>query len=902
MGKQIKVIFANREEHKNSFNGKGPPNKEGVYSSINKMQRQKDKVEDEFGGDSKRGYLDAASSDEDESRVDALGAFGDNRDSVSRIFYDDEELQRIIDHMKNLTTIGGIENEDWSGETLSIMRDFIELPGEKILSIYFRGNVLKAELNIPSTPVYEMTYFIRKSTEVLQYENFQKAVLFGTNNDKVEGNVQTIVDTLLAPICFRMKEWPDSVKADFCDALHEYLYKVNDLRFKMYSLTMLYLPREGIDMTIEEASTSQDFVQRLEGIVVHWMKQMRLTINDYEQFTSQELLCLIDEYDFWIYRYENLCALNYQLQSPAVDRILNILKTSDSTYFRPFMSLHREINGDIEEAKSNITFLEILRDASAGLNNCYNLEDISKHILRILHLFRFIWLNSPFYNTQERMTHLFILLNNQIILVCHRFLDPRKILMTGSTRWGMKMLERATDVCRYYKKIYVQFVNACDTSTTRPWTLKPENVFRNVDVFLERCRDFYEICRAAIDFARLDETVTIPVPSFGGTQGQDHQKVCMKVENIFRDHLHHLYENSRKMFSVQEVTWHDDMSTFRAKTKDLDIMIQNLMNVTFKGINNVGEAVAYLYGLRMYMNRNSLMTHFNGMITSIWRSFSKESQTIKQELLKETSEYPSSCPYFSGRALNLLFKSKRLKAVKDLLENAEWMGYCTISDEVYHQTDVLLGSINDMIVGIHHQWMDDIDSNPQSGLDRYLMRQNSDKLGTLETNLDYNALNLCYEASIWRYLGFQIPVYVEIIIDKWPILQFVSESVLMLVSTYNKVIEALSSEEKILFKPLLKIQDRELRAGLSKLTWNSEFIDTYIKGCWTHMRKLQNFLDIYKISNRAILNICEEISLMKIVDVKPNYIYTIQEFVNELRTNSIEAISTPPGYFQVTTQ
>lgn len=67
---------------------------------------------------------------------------------------------------------------------------------------------------------------------------------------------------------------------------------------------MLYLPREGIELTIDEACTDKDFIQRLEGIIVNWMKQLRLTIIDYAQFVTRELLCLQDEYDFWIYRCE----------------------------------------------------------------------------------------------------------------------------------------------------------------------------------------------------------------------------------------------------------------------------------------------------------------------------------------------------------------------------------------------------------------------------------------------------------------------------------------------------------------------------------------------------------------------------------------------------------------------
>nr|XP_011312997.1 PREDICTED: uncharacterized protein LOC105272527 [Fopius arisanus] len=137
---------------------------------------------------------------------------GEDTDSLCRIHYDALELQQILDHMKNATIIGGIDNMDWNDETLAIMKEFIEIPTETIITIYFRGNILEAKLNFPATPVYEMTYFIRRSSHVLNSGNFHELIIFGTYNDTVEANVQTLVDILLSPIFFRTMNWPDSSK------------------------------------------------------------------------------------------------------------------------------------------------------------------------------------------------------------------------------------------------------------------------------------------------------------------------------------------------------------------------------------------------------------------------------------------------------------------------------------------------------------------------------------------------------------------------------------------------------------------------------------------------------------------------------------------------------------------
>lgn len=45
---------------------------------------------------------------------------------------------------------------------------------------------------------------------------------------------------------------------------------------------------------------------------------------------------------------------------------------------------------------------------------------------------------------------------------------------------------------------------------------------------------------------------------------------------------------------------------------------------------------------------------------------------------------------------------------------------------------------------------------------------------------------------------------------------------------------ALSDEEKLLFRALIRQLDNKIKPGLTKLTWNSDYIEDYIKDCNTH--------------------------------------------------------------------
>lgn len=175
----------------------------------------------------------------------------------------------------------------------------------------------------------------------------------------------------------------------------------------------------------------------------------------------------------------------------------------------------------------------------------------------------------------------------------------------------------------------------------------------------------------------------------------------------------------------------------------------------------------------------------------MWQILSDDIQGTKQEVLNEGEEYSSITPYYAGRALNLRLKGDRLLLTRKMLEKAEWMPYCSMSEEIYHQEDIVIRSIEDSIKNLYVKWLHEVGDNPRARLDRYLMRRSDSKPGLLECNIDPNILNLCCECFYWISLKFNIPVHIQPIHDNRDTLYFIYESVLAVTLAYNKIIEGL---------------------------------------------------------------------------------------------------------------
>lgn len=92
------------------------------------------------------------------------------------------------------------------------------------------------------------------------------------------------------------------MKADFCSKLDIFLCNLTDLTYKMLGFTVIYVPLESIEFTVEEGIADKELVKRLEGVMAHWTTQIKVALSDQIQAAPHELLCLDDEHDFWIYR------------------------------------------------------------------------------------------------------------------------------------------------------------------------------------------------------------------------------------------------------------------------------------------------------------------------------------------------------------------------------------------------------------------------------------------------------------------------------------------------------------------------------------------------------------------------------------------------------------------------
>ncbi|CAH0554841.1 unnamed protein product [Brassicogethes aeneus] len=523
-----------------------------------------------------------------------------------------------------------------------------------------------AELGMPRCPIFDLFYFLREPGQMFDVKTFFDTINFGLLDDDIQKNILNIVSNVFVPVFMSNTRWADSVKNYAYHNIHMFMSKMTDVHYRKIGLTVLYIPVGSKDISLEKAAQDKELLKRLEAIVVYWTKQVRIGMQEQERSTSEDLLTILDEYDFWKLRYENLLGIQYQLEDPNLKNICSILVMLQSTYIRQFLVLVDEIKSNIEESKSNIDYLTVLIKPVNKLKEHKHPDQIPINLVEILHLIRFIWLQSPYYCTTERITLLCKSLSNQIILQCTTYIDLSVIFDEKKTKKAMKMLEEVIYCLSQYIKAYVLVSESHGQFGDKPWDLSKAPIFNHIDSYMQRCRDLLEICDAMIVFGRYDETEDIPMPQFFGSKGREFDTWAERIEKMFNDVMNEVMRMRDRILNVHAVEWYEDILRFRTKTKDIEVVVENLTNAVFEEVANLEDGILFLACLFNYSKKKTLHMLFEQKTTQIYKMFYKEIQDCKDEIAQDKIFYISLLPHYAGKAITVQMKRKRFIMLREV--------------------------------------------------------------------------------------------------------------------------------------------------------------------------------------------------------------------------------------------
>jgi dynein heavy chain len=90
-------------------------------------------------------------------------------------------------------------------------------------------------------------------------------------------------------------------------------------------------------------------------------------------------------------------------------------------------------------------------------------------------------------------------------------------------------------------------------------------------------------------FARWNDGTQTKMPIIGGQRGPEITRSLLEIEETFNKSLNILIVVEKTILDVKNTSWHEEFSRFRTAVKELEVMVQNLIQSAFDTVRSVDE-------------------------------------------------------------------------------------------------------------------------------------------------------------------------------------------------------------------------------------------------------------------------------------------------------------------------
>ncbi|XP_077169770.1 dynein axonemal heavy chain 2 isoform X1 [Paroedura picta] len=801
-----------------------------------------------------------------------------SQQEVSELPTPAEEETDLKPCIRQRVVLSGLTEDMWTEEHEATMDLFLKDTTQQLLVAYMEDLAgLKVELVMPSQEQQQLTYFIRQPNAEITEETFHKVVQFGSVRRPYIDSLMHLLNTLYLPQLFQKSSWPESIKNEFFSEIYHFMTSLTDTRSKMRGRTVLYIPIEALAIKPEVAVKDKALVQRLEMSMIHWTRQIKEVLRAQEAVESRESSGPLEEIEFWRNRCTDLSEISKQLCKQGVRHIESILILSKSSYVSPFQRLSKQIQDGSEQAQSNLRFLSILKDPFRELSTLRP-KDIPQKLPYLISLVRIVWVNSPYYNSRERITALFRKMSNKIIQMCCKDISLDR-LFEGYIVSSRQTLHGCIACMSSWKECYLYAAHMHNKHSGKGWVLDQTSIFAQVDAFVQRCKDLLEVCDGQQHFARWEDGKQTPLPCFFGQRGPQMARSLLEIEETFQKNLNSLRNVKGGILDVKNTYWHEDFNRFRAGVKDLEVMTQNLMSSAFETVKDVERGVEIQDVFHHLSSREAIKRTFDKKTVDIYMLFNRELSLVNKELSKKNPFLPPHMCHYSGLAHWMRGLRRRIDKPLKCLSSAHFIPHIGTGEESFQTYQLLVQAMDEIERKTFQEWTQTLDKDCLKRLDTPLLVLSTEKLGMLDINFDKHMLKLFVEIHYWDRLLFEIPHYVVELYDRREDLRNLRENLLLVTRDYNRIISMLSPEERGLFRERIRYLDRKIQPGLKKLHWSLKGASTvFITECRLHASKVQNIVNEYKASTLAIARRAQQMSEALLVRITGKRVYNDLEF------------------------
>ena len=386
-------------------------------------------------------------------------------------------------------------------------------------------------------------------------------------------------------------------------------------------------------------------------------------------------------------------------------------------------------------------------------------QEIPAVLPDILNRVRVIGTVSRHYRSSERLTGLLRKISNEIINRCCAKISVDDVF-DGDVLAVMDTLNESIDCGLQWKVIYqrvcrvkgdvVVCVCACVGSPSltpsppllfvfqkvaemtrnpapgairrRPWDFDEAAIFAQIEAFVERCRNLLEVCEGQVQFARKSVPgnggAKANLPAFGGSRGPEIAKSLLGIEETFELHMERLRPLKDEILDVQVTRWHDANNAFKNGMRDLEVMMQNVINAAFDGVKSITVAAELLEAFSHLAKRPNIQRAVDKRAAAVYAMFKAAMDSTKAYFEAHRLDPPLGLdePKYAGSALWAKGLQADVERDWQQLEACHFITPCKEQAAALETYEDLMSVFEEHIRKKYSEWMTELSGTDQGAL------------------------------------------------------------------------------------------------------------------------------------------------------------------------------------------
>ncbi|XP_063254253.1 dynein axonemal heavy chain 5-like isoform X3 [Prinia subflava] len=739
-------------------------------------------------------------------------------------------------------------------------------------------------------------FFLRTSDEVISASNVSQEVNFGmfdcTNGNILQG-LEFFLSQIMIPALKSQQDW-GAVKEGLKNSqIQEFLYAVDKFVSTLSSSRQniedkIQLTKVDIDIYVRNlqnpsdyitAGTNTELTEKLEEVVMIWTKQIRQILVESEQIRREaDDVGPSAELEHWKSRMSSFNSLLDEIKSSRVKKIISILQAARSKTLKQWKELDGSITIAANEAKDNVRYLYTLDKFFGPLANA-SPETVMEHIPTLMNLVCMIYCTSPYYNTSEHMTSLFLKITNQMINTCKTYLCEGVSKIWDLDRQELlKRIQQCIFLKEKYKASFQKIREELkENRSNRQVDISENYIFGKFETFckrLEKISDMSNTMESLLELQHIkiegiDEITTQYQSIATDTKSKEYDVLDHRKKEFEKDYLEFKNQIAALYDSIQEF-----VDSWFEKTVTTEQMLGFLMKLEQIGENNIDLNEKYTIVLQQYSQD----------LEFIQKLYQKE---------KENPPIPRNIPPVTGKIMwaqqlfrkidhPMMFLKKKtilLKTMemKKVIKNYNKMAAVLVEFELIY----------------YRAWCRFADQARNALCASLLVRHPETK--ELFVNLDPMVLEVLYEAKYLRKMHFEVPdVVLGLCADEEQIKRHQRELQNLLIS-YREHLNRIPVVLKPLMKPLIGQIEDALTPGLMQLSWTSLNINKFIQNVYSALRELDYIVkaasDTLECRIERILKDMSNTALIVLPEDEPIDVTSFLEQIENLAISTASQLS-----------